>query len=32
MLTRAFSDCFEGIEPQLVEIECAILQACPLFQ
>lgn len=31
MITRAFSVCFEGIEPQLVEIECAISPGLPAF-
>ena len=31
MITRAFSVCFEGIEPQLVEIECAISPSLPAF-
>ena len=31
MITRAFSVCFEGIEPQLVEIECAISSGLPAF-
>ena len=31
MITRAFSVCFAGIEPQLVEIECAISPGLPAF-
>ena len=31
MITRAFSVCFEGIEPQLVEIECTISPGLPAF-
>ena len=31
MITRAFSVCFEGIEPQLVEIEYAISAGLPAF-
>ena len=31
MITRAFSVCFEGIEPQLVGIECAISPGLPAF-
>ena len=31
MITRAFSVCFEGIEPQLVEIKCAISPGLPAF-
>ena len=31
MITRAFSVCIEGIEPQLVEIECAISPGLPAF-
>lgn len=31
MITRAFSVCFEGIELQLVEIECAISPGLPAF-
>lgn len=31
MITRVFSVCFEGIEPQLVEIECAISPGLPAF-
>ena len=31
MITHAFSVCFEGIEPQLVEIECAISPGLPAF-
>lgn len=31
MITRAFSVCFTGIEPQLVEIECAISPGLPAF-
>ena len=31
MITRAFSVCFEGIEPQLVEIGCAISPGLPAF-
>lgn len=31
MIARAFSVCFEGIEPKLVEIECAISPGLPAF-
>lgn len=31
MITLAFSVCFESIEPQLVEIECAISPGLPAF-
>ena len=31
MITRAFSVCFKDIEPQLVEIECAISPDLPAF-
>ena len=31
MITRAFSVCFVGIEPQLVEIECAISPGLSAF-
>lgn len=31
MITRACSVCFAGIEPRLVEIECAISPGLPAF-
>ena len=31
MITRAYTVCFEGMEPRLVEVECAIANGLPAF-
>ena len=31
MITRAYTVCFEGIEPQVIDVECAITNGLPAF-
>ena len=31
MITRAYTVCFEGIEPKVIDVECAITNGLPAF-